>query len=274
MIVESNIFPIETAVSDDPIIGYNNVVTRENVSANSEDVRYPASNVANPSTALKWSAGFEYYYQFDIRLSATIPADSFIDYVAIARHNLSSGSANCPVTIQGRTGTGPFTTLVQQTTLNDNSPTIFRWAGADTYTEIAISMAEGNDPPSIAVIYIGQLLRLQRRIYVGHTPINFGRVVKEATGVSEMGNFLGSLTLQEGRRSAVSLKNLTPSWYRESFDPFLESALSNRNPFFFGWRPRSYPNESGYAWLTGNPAPVNTLPNGMMGIDFQMEGVT
>lgn len=36
-----------------PIVGYNNIVTFNTVSADTEDGLYPASNLANPSTVLR-----------------------------------------------------------------------------------------------------------------------------------------------------------------------------------------------------------------------------
>src|SRR3546814_518877 len=73
-----------------PIICWRNIVTATNVEAES-DPDFPASNVANPSTALKWKldavgspmSATEY---FRVDISQANP----ISYVAIAGHNMFS----------------------------------------------------------------------------------------------------------------------------------------------------------------------------------------
>jgi hypothetical protein len=54
-------------------------------------------------------------------------------------------------------------------------------------------------------------------------------------------------------------------------DPFIIAA--KEIPFFFAWRPGSYPTEAGYVWLTDDPEPANQLANGMMQISLNVEGV-
>ena len=112
---------------------------------------------------------------------------------------------------------------------------------------------------------------LQRRIYVGHTPIPYGRESRVTTGVSESGNFLGRIVLGESLETSVDLQNMTPAWYRAEMDPFI--AASKEAPFFFAWRPDSYPRETGYAWMTNNPKPSNQRSNGMMQISLSMGGI-
>jgi len=112
---------------------------------------------------------------------------------------------------------------------------------------------------------------VQRRIYVGHTPMPYGRSARIQNGRSEAGHFLGRIVIQETRDTAVALQNLTPTWYRTYMDPFIRA--SKEVPFFFAWRPQSYPYETGYGWMTNEPRPVNQRANGMMQIDLQMSGV-
>jgi hypothetical protein len=125
--------------------------------------------------------------------------------------------------------------------------------------------------PYLAVLYAGELLLLQRRIYVGHTPIKFGRRLNLANHRSIDGNFLGRIVLSEKTETSIALKNLTSTWYRNYMEPFLLAA--QEIPFFFAWRPGTYPTEVGYVWLTGDPVPVNQLSNGMMQVSFDVEGV-
>jgi hypothetical protein len=134
-----------------------------------------------------------------------------------------------------------------------------------------LRLQPGTAAPTIAVVYCGALLVLQRRMYVGHTPINMGRDVSHASHRSVSGNFLGRIVLGRKTGTSVALQNLTPDWYRTYMHPFVLAA--EEIPFFFAWRPSSYPNEIGYAWLTQDPKPSNQRTNGMMQVDLQLEGV-
>ena len=259
--------------ADNPVIGYENLVTASNISSTSADSNFPVTNLANPSTYLKWqgadngspSSGNDEY------LTVTLNTIEPIDYVAIAKHNF--GSAQIPVSIEGDDGQGAspnWPELVTDVLLPDDSPVLFRFT-SQSLASVRVRLQPGTEVPNAAVLYVGKLLALQRRLYVGHTPIKYGRSTMVTNGRSESGNFLGRVVLQETNGTSVALQNLTPSWYRTYFDPFVQDA--KENPFFFAWRPQSYPYETGYAWLTNDPKPTNARPNGMMSVDLQMAGV-
>ena len=141
----------------------------------------------------------------------------------------------------------------------------------DAYVSIRIRLQPGSAAPTAAVVYVGKLLVLQRRIHGGHTPINYGRTTKVTNARSENGSFLGRIVLAEVTTTSVSLQNLTPDWYRTYFDPFVTAA--REQPFFWAWRPSDYPAECGFAWLTNDPVPTNHLANGMMQVSFEMGGI-
>lgn len=256
-----------------PLIGWHNLITIDNVSASSENENYPAINLANQITSpiARWQAAD------DGAQIITVEVNSIdeIDYIAIARHNL--GSTNRSITIQGSDGGGSpdWHELVQEVILPSNdAPTIFRYdPQALTHVRMLIGEAgSGIDPAEIAVMYVGKLLPLQRRIYVGHTPIPYGRSPSVLNGETEAGDFLGRIVTSEMLETGVELQNLTPNWYRSKLDPFVRS--SKENPFFFAWRPGDYPDEVGFAWMTNKPQPRNQRQNGMMMIDFQMRGIS
>lgn len=275
MIIISNDLVLATTEEtspNSPVIGWQNLVTTLNVTASSEDASFPAINLANPITApvARWQAtttGAQ-----TITFSINSIAD--VDYVAIARHNLGSGQI--PITIEGSIDGGSASgwfELVQEVLLPNDAPAIFRFV-PQSLTDVRIVLGaggSGGDPAEIAVAYVGKLLLLQRRIYVGHTPINYGRSAKIVSGKTEAGDFLGRIVISEETATAVELQNLTPAWYRSTLDPFV--VASKEIPFFFAWRPGDYPNEVGFAWMMNDPQPKNQRPNGMMNIDFQMSGI-
>lgn len=250
-----------------PIIGYDNIVTVSNIAASSEDSSgfYPATNMANPATNLKWKAASD--ADTTIILTNTDSVD--LEYVGLARHNLGTIKSN--ISVDASTdGGSTYVSLISAFMPANDDPLICRFTKAN-YTNIRITMASNLDVPQIAVCYCGDLLTLQRRIYVGHTPITMGRNRVNVNGMSESGQFLGRLFISKSRATTASMKNLTPDWYREYFDPFVEAA--GEIPFFFAWRPSDYPDEVGYCWLVSEPKPVNQSSNGMMSVDLSVGGI-
>ena len=254
--------------SDSPIIGYRNLITAANIAATTEEAPHPAVHLGNPATHLFWRSVVG-SPAADETVTATLDTIEPIDYLAIARHNL--GSARLEVSVEGQaTDGGPWLELIGGQMLPDNGPVIFRFAPQSLYA-LRLRILAPAVPVEIGVIYAGLLLTLQRRIYVGHTPLKYGREIQTANPRSISGAFLGRIVLGEKRVSSVALANLTPAWYRAQLDPFILAA--QERPFFFAWRPGSYPHECGYAWLSEDPKPSNQRPNGMMQVTLEMEGI-
>ena len=272
--------------ANNPFVGYQNLVAFNNITADENASGFPATNLANPSTNLIWQGVDTNAQSIRVTLDGTNP----VDYVAIAGHNF--GSQSISVTPQASVAagyvldeTGAFvldeaggkvlaetsTTLVPTFTPTDDLPLIFRFRQQAAPTEIGIMLGSGNAIPQAAVLYVGQSLIFQRRIYVGHSPITMGRKTNIINGMSESGNFLGRIKLGESRVTSVALKNLSPASYRSLIDPFIDSAT--QYPFFFAWRPGDYPLETGFAWLSADAVPVNQLRNGMMSVTLSMAGI-
>lgn len=255
---------------NNPVIGYENLVTVTSLSTTSEVDDFPVTNLANPATNLKWKADAAEEVYITVLVDRVDP----IDYLAIAKHNLGSGLI--PVSVEGlaEEEDDPMTDWFELTTdvlLPNDGPTLFRFELQSLYS-IRIRMQAADVIPEIGVMYVGKLLVLQRRMYVGHSPITLNKVAKITNARSEDGNFLGRIVLNTMNQSGVSLQNLTPDWYRTYFDPFVDAA--KEYPFFFAWRPGDYPMEVGYCWMTDDPTPENQRSNGMMQVNFKLNGVT
>lgn len=256
--------PTEGINADSPVFGYVNLVTVSNVVAGTTASGYPASNVANPATFLEWRGADTTEQLFTVNLAGNTED---VDYVGIARHNF--GSAQIAVSIEGDTGSG-YTVVGAEVLPGDDTPLLFRIATA-SYIGLRVRMKSGGSAPRIAVVYAGKLLVCQRRFYVGHAPITLNRQSRITNGRSESGNFLGRIVLGEGVSTSVNLQNLDPAWYRANFDPFVKA--SKDCPFFFAWRPSTYPAEVGYCWATNEPKVTNQRANGMMQVDLQLAGI-
>lgn len=257
--------PYDVRRFDAPVIGWQNLVRLGGIEADLEDVAYTADNLANPATHLFWRSSAATTQQ----IRFVFDDISTIDYIGLAKHNL--GTVRAAVSFAYRTGADDtWLPLTSDFILGNDNPAIIRFEGREA-AEVLMTITNPEGIPQIAVIYLGKLLQLQRKIYVGHTPINYGRSTKSTTGRSESGNFLGRVITGRSKQSAISLQNLTPDWYRARMEPFVDHA--EELPFFFAWRPDNYPREVGYCWTTSDIIPSNQRPNGMMQVDFNIAGI-
>jgi hypothetical protein len=259
-----------TITSNNPILGYNNLASAANIETTTAADGFPAINLANPSTNLRWQGEISSPEEDEYVTIATAASEP-MDYIAIARHNL--GSAQIAVSVEYfDTDASPYewVELIAPVMLPNDGPALFRFA-PQALSAIRLRLQPGSEAPTIAVVYTGALLVLQRRLYVGHTPINFGRQTKVTNARSESGNFLGRIVTGQMTKTSVNLQNMTASWYRTYLDPFIEAA--REKPFFFAWRPGAYPREVGFAWMTNDPMPSNQRANGMMQITMELSGI-
>jgi hypothetical protein len=237
-----------------------NYANAGNVTATSAAAGFPITNLANPSTAFLWQAGSTAQQDIDISFSQEV------DYIGFARHNLE---LSAEIRIQVKVGSS-YITIVDWRLVPITQAPLFIFNRA-TPDGLRLSIRNNSVAPRIAVLYAGLSTILQRDIYVGHTPITYGRGVETVGGYSESGQYLGEIVRRESRTTQVALKNLTPLWYRETLDPFF--AQRPRRPAFWAWRPSTYPQETAFAWLNGSPRPVNARSNGMMSVTFDLEGI-
>ena len=128
-----------------------------------------------------------------------------------------------------------------------------------------------NALPRAAVVYCGKSLVLERKLYVGHTPLPDGRRAQIVNSRAESGNFLGRIVLGETRKSTVPLSLISPAWFRSHMRPFLSAAVEA--PFFFAWRPQTYPLETGFAWLLDDPMPAPVGPSNLLAFELKLGGI-
>lgn len=248
-----------------PVIGWHNVVTSTTIVATNEDANYPASNLANPATHLEWRSDNDGDQYLTITTNEVDP----IDYLAVAGHNFFS--EEIPTSVEGFIG-GVWTEIVEEVMAPDDGPIIYR-CEAQSLSQIRLKMQVVSDIhlPRAAVVYVGKLLVVERKIYVGHTPLPDGIKSSVVNGRSESGKFLGRIELGEWRESTIPLSLLSPDWFRTYMRPFLRSGKNL--PFFFAWRPEDYPFETGYAFLMEDPMPTPVGPNNLIAFDIKVGGV-
>lgn len=186
------------------------------------------------------------------------------DYLGIARHNL--GSMQIPIQVEGFDGS--WEALIEEIIPPDDEPLLIAFERA-THTSYRLVMGSGEGPAQIAVCYLGNLLGLPKYLDIGHEPIKYSRQDNMSSGRADSGDFLGRIFINQRKMGRIDQEQIPEDYYREKMDAWVRS----RNPFFFAWRPSSYPREVAYLWRTGRVSPAIHLPNGMMSLSMQVEGM-
>ena len=250
---------------NNPRLCWRNIVTPQILTATSSTDDSPVRNLANSSTAFGWEAD-------DPSPAVPYPEQSItvetggrqIDFIGFARHNITG-----EVKISFIVGTDE-TTIFDFGEVPLDQAVLFLINPA-TPDAVKISIRDNESAPRIAVLSIGVATVFQRRLYVGHTPVTYGRQLQTIGTISEGGQYLGEIIRRETRQTTIELTNLTAQFYRDEIDPFI--AQRPRQAAFWAWRPGDYPDEVGYIWLRGNPQPINQRANGMMSVTLEVEGI-
>lgn len=247
-----------------PRFGWHNLVTELNLTADEEDADHPVEYLANGSTALYWkgqNAGAQ-------NITLDLGSNQDVDYFGIARHNFAS--AGVTYNIQSSVDDIFYTTIDGPITAPNDYVIIHEFDTVNArYFRINITAAT-SEAPEIGVWYVGKILRMERRVYVGYTPFTFAKVTTVSSGFSESGQFLGRIKRRVVYDNPISFRNLLASTTHALKD-FFENA--EEFPFFFAWRPNDYPEETGYCWFASDPDVSNAAPNGDMTVSYDMRGI-
>lgn len=257
---------------DLPLIGYDNVVETTNITASSAATGSPATNLANPATHLKWISGNTDSPQY---ITITLDGITEIGYLAVAGHNFGSSGATISIEME-IDGSPAYEEIVSGVIPADDTPLIW-WITPAIYPDaLRIKILPVDNSPGIepeaAVVYAGVPLRLERKLYADHTPISQARKLDVSNGRSESGEFTGRVVRGEWRETVAPFRLFTPAWYRENMPAFLEAAKTE--PFFFAWRPNTYPLEVGYCYLTDDPMPKPVHGDGnLIAFELKLGGI-
>lgn len=257
------ILPAGAANPDHPRIGFRNIVAAASLSATSAEDGFPVTNLGNPATFLLWRAADATTQDIVV----TLGTSRTIDYLGIARHNL--GTVGADYTLQSSPDGMAWTTVVTANPSDDR--VIFHTFDPVAESNYRLRIESSVSAPQLAVLYLGELLVMERRLYVGHTPVPFGLRRVVSTGRSESGQFLGRTRRRQTVNFDISMPNLTPEWVRDELEPFID--VSDVTPFFWAWRPEAYPAEVAYCWTADDPATTNQRPNGMMEFQTSVQGI-
>ncbi|MGQ4273390.1 hypothetical protein [Terrihabitans sp. B22-R8] len=253
--------------ADTPVFGWRNVVTFSNINADKEAAAFPAANLANESTGLRWQgidAGAHV-------LTVTPPMGEPLDYVGLARHNFGTGRIGVRVEAEDPDDPGSFGMVVEDFMPANDAALFVRFAPVITTALRIILMPAMGISPRAAVLYAGRATVMPRGVEPGYTPLVHGIETDVQNNRSERGNFLGRIVRSRQLTSSVSFRFLDAAWFRSEMVPFIRSA--QEAPFFFAWAPQSHPDEAGYAWLKDDPSATIANPDGSFDLNLSMSGI-
>lgn len=240
----------------------NSGVGASSVVVSSESANGPRDAPLRPDTAEYWEP---------TAMPATWRVDSgssgAIDYCGIAGHNC--GSKGVAVKVETSPDAAAWTMLATEQMPADDAPLLFLDTSRNArYLRVTLT---GASIARLGVVYFGPALATQRAIYGGHSPLTLARETELRGAMSRGGQFLGQDYRSLGVVGQAALRNLTAAWYRASFDPFVKEA--RRYPYFFAWRPQTFPLEVAYVWTDKDIRPSNMGKRDLMDVSWPMRGV-
>ncbi len=182
-----------------------------------------------------------------------LSTSALVDFVGIAAHNAGTQDGGVDIVVKYATTIGGALTTIETIQSIDNEAIMILF-DAITVAEIAITFNASTAGLELGVIYAGKALQMQRPIYGGHSPINLSAKTTYQTPKSETGQFLGRTITREGLSTPYNWQYLTPTWYRSTFKPFVDSA--KKYPFFIKWRPDLF-DTAAFGFTTADIKPQN-----------------
>lgn len=228
------------AITNDPrgaLIGFNNLLSASTTS--------DAEKALIPNTYERWRPP-----SGAITVKFQMASAAEVDFIGIAAHALSGET----FTISTAATIGGATTEVESISPTDNSSIMLNFEPR-TVQEIIFTatLVSANE---IGIMYAGKALRMPSNIYGGHSPINLSQKTEYQTTISESGQFLGRNITKKGLESSYTWQRLTPDFYRDEFQLFVDSVRTK--PFFMLWRPDKFSSESVFGFTASDITPVNS----------------
>lgn len=261
---------VEDVPEDTPYIGYHNLVTFENLTATSSDADHPVTNLADVTTTPYWLATAA----TEQEVTAAINSVEDVDYVGIAGHNFGTEQIAVEVGYYDSSSPPAWVNLAGPQIPEDDQPIVLAFE-AQSLADVVVKMAAGGGAPRMAVLYVGKLLVLNRGVIPeGDMPwLPESRKTTRVNGVSDAGQFLGSIILGAMIVWSLVFKYFEAAWFKTNFVPFLRACRDEGQPFFLAWKPVTYPYEVGYCWLTDDPAPMVNHPVDRRGIELSGQAI-
>jgi len=208
-----------------------------------------AINALTPNTYERWvdSAG-------NMLQTFQLATPTIIDTICIGAHNMGTKSVTVTISV-APTIAGSFTEIGTVVPVDDK-PIMFNFDPtlvADV--KFLGTVISGDTDKEVGIMYAGNSLQMPRNIYGGHSPMALSQVTEYQATMSESGQFLGKNIIRKGLETSFNWQFLDDQFYRDSFQPFVESARTL--PFFIKWRPDFYSEEIAFGEVNQDITPSN-----------------
>lgn len=226
---------------------YENLLAQSgaSVTASNEDADFPVENAYDGFTNDYYKTGASGTTNITVTLTGNDSADYFAFYGTDAADNAGTIKLQYLDNSSPRTYQDCFSAY---TVTSDDNVYIrqFDSQTSDTWRVVIT----GSASTSWADISFGSTLQFERGVYIGFTPPRFGRWNQLLNSESENGNFVGRSTVRSGIRTTFNFDNMTESWARTNWQPFVEHA--ELKPFYVLWDNDRYASEAAYVWSDGD----------------------
>jgi hypothetical protein len=249
-------------------IGYHNLFTDAGatVTASDEVTGYEKEN------AYDWKQ-HDWWKQSALGTSwlrASFASAKSADYMCVFGHNLHKVGGS--VKPQYSTDSGSTWNDAAVSTSSAEGNTIFVGFDSVSAGDWRCLVVTTTGQSIIAGIMIGEAMVFERDLTAGFAPPSISPDVDSKTAMSELGVNLGMSNLRTGVSGTIALTNLTPTWVRNDWKPFI-THLNSGYPAAFSWDYINYPTESVLVWKKGKAGkPAYTSPN-FMSASFEYEGI-
>lgn len=221
-------------------------------------------NCLNDTTYDTWDLESEYGW-----LAIDLGSNANVDYLAIAQHNLIPNLSI--IALEYWSGGTWNTAGVKIVTSSGPQIIDFTQRTADKFRFQVWAIAPFIYP-SIGVIKMGSKLIANRKIYQGHQPARYNEITRLYNKANGGNNYSGQIQETRSLATSIELTNLTSDWVR-SDARLLRRHISGGRPFFFRWRPDTYPEESIYCWSSGDIDATNSGPKDLMSWSVNVEAL-
>ena len=191
-----------------------------------------------------------------------------VNYAGVAGHTV--GSSGAAIKAETSPDGAAWEDLGGEVSPADDSPIMFL-DSVRSANRLRLTLTGAGAVPRVAVVYVEKTLDFYRPIYGGHSPLSLSRDTVLQSSVSRGGQFLGQTIQSMGVHGSVQLNNMPAAWYRANFDPFVEVARSF--PYFYAWRPQTFPLEVVYLWNTADLSPSNQGKRDLMEVSWNVRGI-
>ena len=240
-----------------PLISYVNVLADATLTVSAETFDGFGLNAVNGLTYDYWVPGGSANIEFQLASAKEV------ECFGVAAHNLSSFGSSIFLDYWD----GSQWVQVSRPAIATTDITIFELL--DNPVTSDLFRVRVNGAASIGVLWAGPVLRMQRNIYQGHTPVVFSERNEQRANQTETGEWRGVASTIKGAELSAKFDNLTSAWVRSDLAPLI-THVNEGNPFFWAWHIDRYNKDVAYCWLSGGEWSVsNSGPRDLMSINMQ-----